>query len=54
MQRFSKSTQADIEEIKAAWREFVRDLRTPWTFIPGIIAAIATALLFALPWLMVD
>ena len=52
MARFSKATQRDIETIKEAAGDFIRSLRTPWTYIPGLVAAVLTAFFMLLPFLV--
>lgn len=51
MAGISTKTQRDIEEIKAVWADFKHDLRTPWTYIPGIVMAAIVAFFLILPWL---
>ena len=50
MARISETTKRDLEEIKAAWREFNASLRNPWTYV-GVVLAILVASFWASLWL---
>lgn len=52
--KLSNRTRRDLNEIKLAWAEFHRSLRTPWTYIPGLVAAAIVAVLMVLPFVLDD
>lgn len=49
MPDLAKWARRDLETLRDSWSEFVASLNTPWTYIPGLIAAIVVAVMMALP-----
>lgn len=50
--RISAATRRDFEHIKAAWAEFMAEMRDPWTAWLLIVCSFVLAAMLLLPWLM--